>query len=161
MTAQEFKTRILPCYQTMYNVVVRVVKNRDDSADVVQDVVRRLWERHAEIEMPACIHAFCVTVARNAALNHMRNCVMKKAELVVEPTAEITDDEPENSSDTLYRAIGRLPDNRRRLVLLSLRGLSTAQMAAELDISEGNVRQLLSRARHQLKSLITNINQQQ
>lgn len=56
--------------------------------------------------------------------------------------------------ERLLGAIQRLPEGHRQVVLLSLEGLSHADIAEVLGITENNVAVRLSRARRALKDLL-------
>lgn len=157
MTSQQFKTHILPCYDMMFAVVTRIVNNNDDAADIIQEVIRSLWERHENITLPDIPKAFCCTVARNAAINHMR--FRQRHPLT---TIDIIPDTPDDDDDTtkerlnlLQQAIEQLPNPRGTLIKLSLDGYSTSQIALKTGYTEANVRQIISRGRQQLKSILS------
>lgn len=159
MSPLEFKTHILPCYNMMYVVILRIVSSEQDAADIVQELIKRLWERHLTLTLPDIPRAFCATVARNAAINHMRTASRHPQASLDEVKTEYQL-QPDDDSDrlaALEKAIDMLPENRQQVIRLSLQGMSGQQIALATSLSEANVRQLLSRARCQLKSIISTL----
>lgn len=121
MTASEFKDEILPCYDTAYAVAMGIVHNSDDARDIVQELFRRLWEKHASLALPASSRSFCAVSARNAALSWMRSNPPGR-ETVIDGQMSIPDDESDSHSqeDLLPEAISMLDSRHRELIRLSL-----------------------------------------
>ena len=83
---------------------------------------------------------------------------------VIEIPFEVKDDfdiEDETSPELdrlsrLDEALELLDGRKREILKLSLSGMRGEEMASKLSLSPQNVRQLLSRARQDLKKIITN-----
>lgn len=157
MTAQQYKDNILGCYDSMLAVARRILGNEDEAQDAVQDVCRRLWERCAEIAVPANSGAFCAVTVRNHCLDVIRSRPLDAGDEPLASIAENKADDETDAEDTaalLQKAMGRLEQRSRQIIQWSLQGRSYDQMAAELHTSEANVRQITSRARRQLRNII-------
>lgn len=62
---------------------------------------------------------------------------------------------PEERRADMLRSIARLPERERQIVHLKFRvGLSNAQIASHMGISEGSVRKYLSRAGKQMRAVL-------
>ena len=158
MTAQQFKDKILGCYDSMLAVACRILGTEDEAQDAVQDVCRRLWERYSEIAPPANPGAFCAVTVRNYCLDIIRSRPLDAGD---EPLATIAEskavdetDAKDDATSLLQKAIDRLEQRSRQIIQWGLQGYSYSQMAAELHTSEANVRQVTSRARRQLRNII-------
>lgn len=157
MTAQQYKDNILSSYDNMLVVARRILNNEDEAQDAVQDVCRRLWEKCSDIAVPANAGAFCVVTIRNYCLDIIRSQPMTAGEDALTNLAESkADDETdlEESTDMLQRAIDKLDQRPRQVIIWGLQGRSYQQMATALNTTETNVRQVTSRARRQLRQLI-------
>jgi RNA polymerase sigma factor (sigma-70 family) len=119
--------------------------------DVVQDALLRAWrslERGAEVRH---VQAWLHRIVHNAALSDIERQARQP-----EPLYEQVVDRRSTAADAEHRlqvrevlvGVSALPE-RQRLALLGmeLEGRSRRQLAAELGLSEGAVRQLVSRAR--------------
>lgn len=157
MTATEFKNDILPAYGAMLTFAARLLNSRDTAADVVQDVIRGLWEKHESLSFTGSPTAFAMRCVKNKCIDLLRRT--QKHSRLDETTPDIADsndqdDEFAQRLVALDNSINQLEEPRKSTVRLSLAGHSTRQIAQQLNLSEDNVRQLLSRTRHQLRVLI-------
>ena len=158
MTALEFKNNILPTYGAMLALACQILASQEDAADVVQDVMRSLWERHKDIELPDSIYGFVFRCTRNRCIDFLRR--EKNISSLDEMYKNTIED---NTEDTVFFTerlklvmmhIKLLDPQRRTVMLLSMKGASTAQIANHTGISETNVRQILSRTRRQIRNLV-------
>lgn len=160
MTAEEFKTNIMPYYINMYRIAASVMTSRDEASDAVQDAILRLWDRRDKLNNVEDLKSYCISVVRNVCINSVKRRKMASA---TETTPEIVSDEDVHNevewrdySDFVAKAMNRLPADQRYVLRLSAYGgFSNAEIADLLGISQGNVRVLLSRARNKLKELLS------
>lgn len=73
MEAEKFRQTVVPLYRQLYGVAMAVTGNGDDAADIVQDVMVRLWSRRDELDAVQSVKAFAVTMARNMAIDRIRS----------------------------------------------------------------------------------------
>jgi RNA polymerase sigma-70 factor (ECF subfamily) len=92
-------------------------------------------------------------IARNVVANEQRRdrrrpvSPLEEASLVAAPDDVVELAATREATDAAWRAVGRLPEDRRRAVVLRfVNEMSTAEIAAILGRSEGAVRVLLHRA---------------
>ena len=158
MNAIEFKSRILTCYDSAYAIAYSIVRDSDDARDITQEVFKHLWEIHSKLDIPESPRAFCAIAARNAALSRLRSYKHEETIAIDSTVADIPDEtEIDPRQNLLSRAIAQLDPRRQTLIKLSLDGKPNDEIASELGISEGNLRQLLSRTRHQLRDIISSM----
>jgi RNA polymerase sigma-70 factor (ECF subfamily) len=133
-----------------------LARDRSVAEDVVQETLIRAWKSRDELKDSAAVRPWLFTIARR---EHARLYERKRL-----PTIDIDDAEalgdPALASDgdaallDLRRAIMRLPDEYREpLVLQVLGGLTTAEIAAELQLTQAAVLTRLFRARNRLRTL--------
>lgn len=155
MTATEFQTTILPAYGAMLAVARRILS--DDGADAVQEVMKKLWERHQSLDATMCGAAYACRAVRNRCLDILR-CRPTTADVPLDNVANTIADDSENDNSEqlaqLAAAIDALGEPRRTILRLSLDGKAGAEIAAAVNISEANVRQYLSRTRKELRKTI-------
>ncbi|MDE7426355.1 MAG: sigma-70 family RNA polymerase sigma factor [Muribaculaceae bacterium] len=160
--ATYFKNGILPCYALMMRVAVRILGSEDEAADLVQDTVKRLWEKRETLEKPDSARAFCVVIARNAALSAVRSRSRRSTESLDDVKEAITEvgegsDYSEQQSRLLWKALEMMDGRSARALTLSMYGAQSDEIAADLNVSPAAARQILSRARVRLKTLIIKI----
>lgn len=141
----------------MYRVAVRILDNRTDAEDVVQDAWISAWRAlrgfRGQAE-PATWLYRVVTNAANAQLRRRRRAVSLDAELTNGMIVVDEADRPDTAalrdeqSAEVHRAIAALdPSQRIPLVLREFEGLSYEEVAAVLQISPQAVRSRVHRAR--------------
>ena len=127
--------------------------------DLVQScLVRALTKQHLWRE-GTDLRAWLFTILHNLHVNEVRRSARDGAAVPVEDVAMALPVK-ESASDCLRlrdldRALGRLPEEQRQIVLLAgLEGMRYEQIAEILDIPIGTVRSRLSRGREMLRVLI-------
>lgn len=153
-------------------IVVKVARsfttNHADTDDLIQEILIRLWGSIHQYRGDAKPSTWMYRVALNRAITWQRDTGRRRA---VTPTHDVqhldmmqnamasTNAEDQYNLNRLYEQIRQLPEIDRALMLLSLDGLSYAEMSAITDLSESNVGARLSRARTRLFALIEEDNQ--
>ena len=145
---------------------------REDAEEVAQDTLLKVFESFDQLQDPARVKAWVFRIAKNY-------CLMKRRRSVFAPDRELSLDEllPNAAGDgersiqvaddaelpeqqllrselgaELERALRELPDLYRSVVLLrDVEGLSTAEAAEVLDLTEDTVKQRLHRGRLALR----------
>jgi RNA polymerase sigma factor (sigma-70 family) len=132
---------------------------RDAAAreDLLQEILFALWRALPRFRGEASERTFVLRVAHNRALTHRFRAPPRAAAL--ESAAEVSDPAPspeavavaEQRRQQLTAALRRLPVPLRQVLVLGLEGLSRAEMAEVLGITENNATVRLSRARRALQ----------
>jgi RNA polymerase sigma-70 factor (ECF subfamily) len=124
--------------------------------DLVQDTLERAWKKLHLFRAGTDLRAWLFTVMHNVYVNQVRTSRIAIAE--DEELAELPDRQKEAdglSIRDLDRAIGRLPDEQREvLLLIALEDMSYEETARTLDIPIGTVMSRLSRAREKLRTMM-------
>jgi RNA polymerase sigma-70 factor (ECF subfamily) len=133
---------------------------RDPAAreDLLQEILLALWRALPRFRGECSERTFVLRVAHNRALNHAfrrkpRGAPLEEAEAVPDPRPG-----PEHDAtlaqrrERLLAALHRLPLAMRQILSLGLEGLSGAEIAGLLGITENNANVRLSRARRALRA---------
>lgn len=154
-------------HKPLFNFFVHMTGNRDLSEDLVQDVFfRMLRYRHTYNDAHA-FTAWMYQIARNANTDHGRK---RKPEIAIEPSASeewnpmhepvstaVPADEQigrEQQTRLLRQALGRLPDEKREILILSrFQNLKYDEIAAILGCEIGAVKVRVYRATKALGEL--------
>jgi RNA polymerase sigma-70 factor (ECF subfamily) len=132
---------------------------RDPAAreDLLQEVLLALWRALPRFRGDSSEKTFVLRVAHNRAITHRFKPRQRVEPL--EAAAAVVDGGPTPESNAaagqrlerLRRALQALPIPARQVLTLSLEGLSGAEIAAVLGITENNAGVRLSRARRALR----------
>ncbi|MCC6442905.1 MAG: sigma-70 family RNA polymerase sigma factor [Armatimonadetes bacterium] len=154
-------------HRRLYNFIRSLVSSDDDAADLTQETYVRAWKSLGSLRADEAFLVWLHRIARNAAQDHRKRAILPTVSLEnaaadgeAGDILEIPDlsGEPEAimqsraTRDVVRRAVDSLPEIHRSVVTLHhLEGMSVADIARTLDISQGTVLSRLSRARETLR----------
>jgi RNA polymerase sigma-70 factor (ECF subfamily) len=157
----------------IYRLALRMLRNEQDAEDVLQEAFIKAYQHIQSFDGRAKLSTWLYRIATNEALMLLRK--RKPEGLSVEQPGSDEDGDlqdplqivdwtqvPETellSGETrayVQQAIDQLPDTLRlTFILRELEGLSTQETAQVLDIQPGAVKTRLSRARLQLREMLS------
>ena len=59
-------------YRRLYGFVLKYVKQKEDTEEIVQEVFVKIWESRSKIDAYSSFESFLFTVAYNATVNTLR-----------------------------------------------------------------------------------------
>ncbi len=137
------------------------ILTEERAEDVVQQAFVRALAAMRRDERPLDLKPWLYTIAHNAALNALRERAVPSDTLEEEIDGV---ERPEQAFErreglrTVMAAVGALPQRQRdAIVLRELEGRSYDEIARQLGVTDGAVRQLLNRARTTLRAGVTAI----
>jgi RNA polymerase sigma-70 factor (ECF subfamily) len=146
----------------MLHRTARAFADPADQHDLLQEMSLALWKARPRFRAESTVGTFVHRVAHNAALTWRRGETRRRlrgvaieAELI---KREAGTDPQGELLERLYAAIRQLPPVDRSLILLSLDGLSYAEIARLHGLSETNVGARLTRIRQRVSSLVEEAN---
>ncbi|KEI43629.1 RNA polymerase sigma 70 [Saccharopolyspora rectivirgula] len=161
--ANAFEHLVRRYSRELLGLAVRMLEDRAEAEDVVQDVLLTAWQRSAELSDPAALRAWLFQVARRRCLMVLRSRRSRRTELVaVLPERSTTLGEsrhidPQRAAEAgagvraLGRALAGLPARQRDVWLLAeVAGLSSDEISVRIGAGESVVRGRLCRARTKL-----------
>ena len=155
MTEKEFKETVLPHHHMMLAEAMRLLKNRDEALDCLQDAVTALWKSRYELTKVNNIKAYCIKSVSNRALEMIRQRRTSYPEYEEDLPSDVTPSsavERKEKVAILRAAIKLLPENERKVVLMkAINGMSGDEIAEATGFSSSYVRVLLHRGRKGLK----------
>ena len=164
MTSEDFKTIVLPVKNKLYRFALRLLGDRDEAQDTVQDVFLRLWSMREKLDEYRSIEAFSMTMTRNLCLDKLKSPAAKKE--IFDETRSMPDNrtpyKETETSDTLRlvrKAMDALPEQQRMVIhLRDVESCGFDEIAEVTGLSMNNVRVTLSRARKKIRDTLININ---
>jgi len=174
---RDFDAEALPHIDAAYNLAFWLVRNEADAQDVVQDAYLRAFKAYGQFR-GGDIRPWLLAIVRNVAYRWLS--VRKRNANVVSIEHALADRsgpafEPESAEPSaeellignaerslVRRALAELaPAFREVIVLRELEGLSYQDIASVTGVPTGTVMSRLSRARAQLKDLLTGLMQKE
>ena len=140
----------------VYGYVRSIVRDDYEAEDVTQHVFAKLMTVIGKYEeRDVAFSAWIIRVARNVALDHMRQRRPIPSEEVREPRVHDEGETSQHRSLILRDALRTLPDEQREvLVLRHLVGLSPGEIAGRLGRTEPSIHGLHHRGRGTLRSVL-------
>ena len=134
----------------LYNAAYRYVWHAEDARDVVQEAFMKLWDARARIEVDGA-EAYAWRAVLNTAANKRRWHKLRSftgLDALVSSKASPHDALARKRDDeSVRRAVDALPDDLKRVVLLSeIGGMKHDDIAHVLQIAPGTVASRRSRA---------------
>ena len=160
----DFRKDILPLKDKLFRLALRITFDRAEAEDIVQETMIRVWNKRNEWDELRSVEAYCLTVARNLAIDRSE----KKDSQTMELTTEV-EQTPDASSPydrlvnkerlkLVHRLVGELPEKQRLIMQLrDVEGKSYKEIAAALRLTEEQVKVNLFRARQKVKQKFIDI----
>ncbi len=141
----------------------RMVRDLSTAEELVQEAFLRVYRARDRYRPDARFSTWLYRIATNLALNELRRPRRKSIhhstegddapELRVEGPGSDDLVDARRMAAAVYQALGRLPEKQRAaLCLAAVEGLSYAEVAEALDVTEKAVKSLVHRARSTLAS---------
>jgi RNA polymerase sigma-70 factor, ECF subfamily len=138
----------------VYGFALRAVRDPDEAEDVTQTAFLNAYRALHRGDHPQKPRAWLLTIANNIARRQFRDRAARPQEVELDPEL------PSNGAEwnavvarEIQGALRRLRPNRRiAVVLRDIEGLSYAEIAERMDLSEPAVETLLFRARNELQA---------
>lgn len=157
-----FDTLFLDHYSGIFRLVCRIVGDRDEAEDLVQETflrlhaTPRLWQTRPASGETHNVRAWLYRVATNLAYNALRARGRRdrRHAAVMDPEALAGKDAPDplttalrdDERTTVRRVLAELPERQAKLLLLRHAGLSYRELARVVGVAPGSVGTLLARA---------------
>lgn len=148
----------MPLKDKLFRLALRITFDRAEAEDVVQDTMIRVWNKREEWTQFGSIEAYCLTVAKNLAIDRSQKKEAQNVELTpeMEEESEISGpyDQLVNNErmSIIHRLINELPEKQRLIMQLrDIEGESYKEIAKILNLTEEQVKVNLFRARQKIK----------
>jgi len=170
----KFEATVLPLRDELRKAAVRLTRSPESAEDLVQETLMHAYRGFSQFKRGTNLKGWLMRIMLNLFISHYRHqqrtvptvsleglsegleLAEKNADLLLDEAispeeivmAQVMDDE-------VAKALERLPDNFREIIILcDIEGLSYAEAAEALGIPIGTVRSRLSRARETLRRLL-------
>lgn len=157
MDREEFLRLTLEAESTLFHISFSILHNEQDCADAVQEAILKAFSQRNKLREVRHFKTWLVRIVINECygiLRKRKNC-QSYEEAVTEDKAYLKNYVREEYMD-LWQAIARLGEKERICVILFyMEEYSVGEIADTLKIPVGTVKSRLSRARNELKGLLS------
>lgn len=162
MDWMEFREQIWPIKDRLYRLALRLVNDRAEAEDVVQEVMVKLWQQGKDLLLVKNMEAWCLRMTRNQALDKLKGGYRKRRTEITDNLPQFTmTDSPDQQlewKDTYQQIrviMQNLPENHRSVVQLrDIEGMSYQEIADALEMTMPQVKTNLFRARKALREAL-------
>ena len=162
MKSSEFKLLVMPYSDRIYRMAFRLMGNREEAEDIVQEVYLKLWGMRAELGNYMSIEALCIRITRNLGLDMLRRRKVNQEAMKTERSRaggymDLPSDnlEKEEEARIVHTLIAALPEPQRSLVhLRHLEGKEYEEIAEMVNMNVNAIRVSISRARKQMREML-------
>jgi len=146
----------------LYQYVYGIIRSKEDTEEMLQDIFLKLWERKEELENIRSLNSYLFRIARNNLINlYDHQKVQQKAISYICRHAEESGTTIEDHyiyqqyNEVAQRALNSLPSKRRQVFEMSTQQeLSHDEIACELQISKSMVKKQLYAANRHVKEYL-------
>lgn len=146
----------------LFSFVLRYIKSKEDTEEIVQEVFIQLWENRSKINEDLSFKSYLFTITRNKITDYFRK--KKIEDLYRDYVKNFTDIISENIYKDLFNkdydavladGIQQLPEKRKVIFIMSKKfGMSRQEIADFFNISENTVKNQLQEAMDFLRQLV-------
>ena len=144
-------------HDDMYRYAAWLSRDRTIAEDVVQESLLRAWKSLDSLRDDDAARPWLLTIVRreNARYFERKRLETVDVDNLTPSQAAILAHEPDDDVGDLRQAIYALEDDYREpLVLQVLMGLSTSEIAKQMELTQGAVLTRLHRARAKLRNML-------
>ena len=154
ITEREFTQLVLEQKSTIYTVCYMFARDKDEAADLFQDVLINLWKGIGKFRNDSEISTWVYRVSLNTCISADRK-KRKMPTTRLDMNIDLFDDDDTDSRQiqVLRQRIQRLQPLDRAIVLLWLESLSYQEIADIVGLTPKNISVRLTRIRLQLKQM--------
>jgi RNA polymerase sigma factor (sigma-70 family) len=163
MNPEEFKIQVLPLKHKLFRLSLRMLVNREEAEDSVQDAMIKLWTRRDELKNYSSVEAFAMTMTKNICLDRIRSKSFQVERLSERQASNLQHDpgdviELKDYTGFIRKIIEDLPDQQKEIMhMRDIEGLEYEQIAEVMNLNINAIRVNLSRARKKVRDTILKI----
>lgn len=167
MELETFKITVLPLRKKLINISWRMMEDKSDAEDIVQETFLKLWLIREKLDGYNSIEALAIQVAKNLALDKLKrhrpegpNIETLSLDSGYRSPAEQL--EQRDAAERIRQLIGQLPTLQQTIIRMKdVEGYELAEIAEITGTQVEAVRVNLSRARKKIREQFLQLNKQE
>ena len=148
----------------LFGVLIRILNNREEAEDVLQEVFLQVWRRAADFDANrGRPFTWLVTLARSRGIDRLRALASRERVATMAGADEALDEVSDAANDAIRSeqrgvvnsALSQLPEEQKRpLMLAYFDGLTQSEIATELGAPLGTVKTRMRSGMMKLRDLL-------
>lgn len=135
--------------QAVYNMAFRMLRDREDAEEVVQEIFLQVWNKAQTYERGrGAVSTWIINIARSRSIDKLRTLGYrdKNTELDEEKLNSNTDfsrilEDREEKNNVIFQALSALPENQRAVIeLVYFEGFTHVEAAEQLKEPVGTIK---------------------
>ena len=149
----------------LFGVLIRILNNREEAEDVLQEVFLQVWRRAADFDANrGRPFTWLVTLARSRGIDRLRSLASRERVATMAGADEASDEVSDAASDAIRSeqrgvvnsALSQLPEEQKRpLMLAYFDGLTQSEIATQLGAPLGTVKTRMRSGMMKLRELLS------
>jgi len=157
MTEKDYNNCVTNYADNVYRFILKNLRHEEDARDVVQTAFEKLWKCRAEVDALKS-KSYLFTIAYHQMIDHIRKSKRVQLREEFREEVKISHSPAHDLKKVLERALARLNETQRSLVLLKdYEGYSYEEIGQITGLNESQVKVYLHRARLQLKNYLVSL----
>lgn len=167
MELETFKIVILPLREKLLNFAMRMMQERADAEDIVQEAFLRLWYIRGKLDGYHSVEALAMQMTKNLALDKLRARRPEAPDIgslaidsgLPDPAEQL---EQQDAAARIRRLIAGLPTVQQTIIRMKdVEGYEIAEIAEITGSPVEAIRSNLSRARKRIREQFLQLNKQE
>lgn len=153
-----FKSLFNDFYASQVMFALKILGNKQDAEDVVQDVFLSIWRSNCNFKNEISFKSYLYMSTKNRCIDFIRKRKVVNEEIkpdfVFKDESDFADQILKNEAySLLHKAIEKLPSQTKNVILRSMSGMSVQEVADSLGVSVNTVKTLKQKAYRVLREL--------
>lgn len=167
MELETFKITVLPLRKKLINISWRMMEDKSDAEDIVQETFLKLWLIREKLDGYNSVEALAIQVAKNLALDKLKRHRPEGPDIETlsldsgyrSPAEQL---EQRDAAERIRVLIGRLPTLQQTIIRMKdVEGYELAEIAEITGTQVEAVRVNLSRARKKIREQFLQLSKQE
>ena len=151
----------MPLQQTLYREAYRMLCDRFEAEDAVQNLYMKLWEKKDELKSLVAPEVYLRTLLRNICIDRWRQMrahdddeQIQADEIAIHTPPETDKKEAE---EHLQHFLAGLPQVQQKIIQMKMNGCTYEEIEKVTGMPQGNIRVVISRIRKRFREFYDNI----
>ncbi len=155
---KEFLHVIEQHQRLIYKISWGYCDHAEDRKDLRQEIILQIWRSFDKYDKKYKLSTWIYRIALNVSISHLRKSKVRSNQVSIQGSDFVETDNHEKSEEIsqLYQFINQFDRMNKALVLLYLDGVSYAEIATIMGITQTNVATKLGRIKKRLKEQFAN-----
>lgn len=167
MELETFKITVLPLRKKLINISWRMMEDKSDAEDIVQETFLKLWLIREKLDGYNSVEALAIQVAKNLALDKLKRHRQEGPDIETlsldsgyrSPAEQL---EQRDAAERIRELIGQLPTLQQTIIRMKdVEGYELAEIAEITGTQVEAVRVNLSRARKKIREQFLQLSKQE